>query len=69
MCARVPAHCATCGENLYWLAGRRTECPNGHTGSIDGIPVPGGHNLTSRYHANGRSHVMVRALCVHCSPA
>ncbi len=68
MCARTPNACPTCGENLYWLAGRRTECLNGHTGSIDDIPVPAGHDLTSRYHANGRSHVMVRTICRRCEP-
>jgi hypothetical protein len=69
MCARTPIPCTTCGENLYWLAGRRTACLNGHTGDLANIPVPDGYDLVSRYHANGLSHVMLRTLCNHCRPA
>lgn len=68
MCARRPAHCPTCGESLYWLANQCTECLNRHPGRIADIPVPDGHDLVSRYHSAGRSHVMVRRQCARCSP-
>jgi phosphopantetheine adenylyltransferase len=68
MCAKTPATCPTCGENLYWLADQRTECLNRHTGRTSDVPVSPGHDLVSQYHANGRSHVMIRTLCAHCRP-
>jgi hypothetical protein len=68
MCATTPADCITCGDTLTCRPGRRTQCDNGHTGTIDQLPTPAGSDIVTQYHAVGRSKVMIRTLCNHCRP-